>query len=229
MIIKQFSYRFAKEILEHEDHLEHYTELITICRNAPTPIYQGLSETQPNKDVVQQLINTYFKLAFANKEWTLEPLVTPIHEIDTLRGDFRKTFEIPGKTNLTAQIEVEMGNIASSYRNYFKFQLSYSHGLTDICVLILPDNALSKRIDSGVASFEKTVREIPSAKLSITVPILVIGLSSDTIWNLREIYPERTLDVIKNLKGALVENRLAHEQIIRDYIGTRPELNTNNL
>lgn len=48
--------------------------------------------------------------------------------------------------------------------------------MTDICILIVPSNAFCKRIDTGVSNFEKTVREIPSAKLSITVPILVIGL-----------------------------------------------------
>jgi hypothetical protein len=228
MNVKQFSYRFAKEILEHPDHLDHYNELIAICRNAPTPVYGGLSLTQPGKDVVQQLINTYFKLVFEKSGWTLEPYVTPAHEIDTLRGDFRKTFEIPNKANLTTQIEVEMGNIASSYRNYFKFQLSFSHSLTDICILILPDIAMSVRIDSGIASFEKTVREIPSAKLSITVPILVIGLQTTIVWNLREIYPERTTDIIDTLKGAKRQFKERHEQIVRDYIATRLELNTGD-
>lgn len=107
-----------------------------------------------------------------------EPLAAPDGTEDALRSDFRKSFrdEVTGDIIVTLQIEVEFGNVASSYRNYFKFQLSFSYDLIDICVLILPSYKFANRIDTGVSNFEKVLREIPSAKLSITVPTLVIGL-----------------------------------------------------
>lgn len=177
MIVKTFSYRYAEEILQHPKYVEAYNELIEICRNCPLPVFKGKSERQTSKDVVQQLMNTYFLEVMKIKGWKPEPYVSPDTTGDALRADFRKTF-IRGMEDdkLTIQVEVEFGNIASSYRNYFKFQLSYSYGLTDICVIVVPSWHLSNRIDSGVASFEKVLREIPSAMLSITVPILVVGL-----------------------------------------------------
>jgi len=39
--------------------------------------------------------------------------------------------------------------------------------------------SLAKRIDSNVVNFERTVRELPSAILSVTLPILLIGVSPD--------------------------------------------------
>ncbi len=177
MFIKTFSYRFAEEILQNSKHIEAYDELLLICTNCPLSVFRGKSKSQPKLDVIQQFMNRYFQHAFSKLGWEIEPLATPDSNEDLLRADFRKSFHKEAEYGpITAQIEVEFGNVASSYRNFFKFQLSFSHGLTDVCVLIVPSQHLCTRIDSGVSNFEKVVREIPSAKLSITVPILVIGL-----------------------------------------------------
>jgi hypothetical protein len=217
MKLKTFSYRYAEEILNHPKYIHVYRELLSICKEAPIPVYTGKSEKQRDKDVVQQILNTYFRLRFEDFGWETEPLATPDANEDSLRSDFRKTFTLDNGESFVVQIEVEFGNVASSYRNYFKFQLSYSYDLTDICVLILPCFELSKRIDSGVSHFEKTVREIPSAKLSITVPTLVIGLDDqgEPEFDVKVIEPN--LDILKCSKKAYT-NR--HNSIVRNYINT---------
>lgn len=184
MKIKTFSYRFAEEILENEKYKEFYNEIIWVCKSVPIPICNDKSEKQKKLNVVQQILNTFIKLKFVGLWWEQEPFATPDTNEDSLRSDFKKVFTYDWNKKLQIQIEVEFWNIASSYRNYIKFQLSFSYNLADICILILPCNDLSVRIDSWVASFEKTIREIPSAKLSITVPILVIWLDdSDKSYN----------------------------------------------
>ncbi|WP_202710609.1 BglII/BstYI family type II restriction endonuclease [Sporosalibacterium faouarense] len=218
MNIKTFSYRYAEEILTHPNHIDIYNEIINICQQAPLPVYKGKSERQKSKDVVQQVLNTYFRLKFTDLGWEAEPLATPNDNHDSLRSDFRKKFPIVKNGNIDeviVQIEVEFGNIASSYRNYFKFQLSYSYNLTDICILILPCFELSKRIDSGVANFEKTVREIPSAKLSITVPTLVIGLDSVDVSELDVKSIESNLNILKCTRK---EYTPKHNEIVRECI-----------
>lgn len=204
MNIKTFSYRYAQEVLEHKCCKEALNEIIEICSKCPLPLFKNKSKSQPKLDIVQQIINTYFKIVFEENNWELEPLATPNDNKDSLRSDFRKVFKKEvtkdDKDSFTLQIEVEMGNIASSYRNYFKFQLSYSYKLTDIAILILPCDSLSKRIDSGVASFEKTVREIPSADLSITVPILVIGLDDTNVKEIDVSKYTKDMNIIKDKK-----------------------------
>ena len=221
MYVKTYSYRFAEEILQHERHREAYNELMDICKKCPIPVYQGKSAKQKRLDVVQQLMNSYFYEAFKMHGWEEEPLATPDTNEDALRSDFRKSFHkeaIYGP--ITVQIEVEFGNVASSYRNYFKFQLSYSYDLTDVCVLIVPSQHLCTRIDSGVSNYEKVLREIPSAKLSITVPTLVIGLFdmdedgvAEDEWNVKAECID--LEVIKGSKEAYFER---HTALIRSYI-----------
>lgn len=219
MNLKIFSYRYAAEILEHKYFKEAKDELLNICSKCPLPVYKNKSKSQSKLDVVQQMINTYFKIAFEKAGWEEEPLVTPKGNDDSLRGDFRKTFtkiidhgEIK---EIILQIEVEMGNIASSYRNYFKFQLSYAHNLANVAILILPCDKLSKRIDSGVASYEKTVREIPSAKLSITVPILVIGLDDE---NTVEIDISALTKDMNIIKGARKKDKQNHIDLVKSIM-----------
>lgn len=219
MRIETFSYRFADDILLSPRFTGVKDELLSVCNNCPIPVYSGKSQKQPSKDVVQQIMNTYFKLQFTRLGWTAEPLVTPTNNQDELRADFRKTF---GKRDdkITLQTEVEFGNMASSYRNYFKFQLSFSYDLTDICVLIVPSSKLANRIDSGVANYQKTIREIPQAKLSVTVPTLVIWLfDKDTngndlpIWDLRQA--GISLDVAQNKNDKFP---MKHNELVQLYI-----------
>lgn len=219
MRIETFSYRFADDILLSPRFTGVRDELLSVCNNCPIPVYSGKSRNQPSKDVVQQIMNTYFRLQFTRLGWTAEPLATPTDNEDALRADFRKTFG-EGDDQITLQIEVEFGNVASSYRNYFKFQLSFSYDLTDICVLIVPSSELANRIDSGVANYEKTIREIPQAKLSVTVPTLVIGLfDKDTngndlpIWNLRQA--GISLDVAQNKNDKFP---MKHNELVQLYI-----------
>lgn len=219
MIIKTYSYRFAEEILSAPCFTQVYDELIKVCEDCPVPIFPGKSSLQPNKDVVQQVMNTYFRLRFESLNWEDQPFATPNDHEDALRGDFRKSFIFCNDRKITPQIEVEFGNVASSYRNYFKFQLSFSYGTADIGVLIVPSSNLANRIDTGVANFEKAIREIPQAKLSVTVPILVIGLFDRDEkgvripeWDLKADGVD--LDVAKGKNPVLPE----HNEIVQKYI-----------
>lgn len=220
MNIKTYSYRFADEILSASGYCDIKDEILNICYDCPIPVYPGKSARQPQKNVVQQIMNTYFRLQFNAYGWEVEPLATPDNYEDALRADFRKTFYFQDREPITAQIEVEFGNVASSYRNYFKFQLSFAYGLTDVCVLIVPSYDLANRIDSGVSNFEKATREIPQAKLSVTVPIYVIGLfdvddynNELDAWDIHDLGV--SLDVAQN-KSRLV--RAEHEELVQSYI-----------
>lgn len=222
MFIKTYSYRFAEEILQHPRYLPVYEEIIRVCRDCPLPVYEGKSKVQANKDVVQQVMNTYFRLRFVSLGWQPEPLAAPDNTEDALRSDFRKSFidEESGEVLVTLQIEVEFGNVASSYRNYFKFQLSFSYGLTDICVLIVPSYRVANRIDTGVSNFEKILREIPAAKLSVTVPVLVIGLfDRDEQGNLEPEWDVKAItDNLDILKGSKIQTIERHNEIVQFYI-----------
>jgi hypothetical protein len=173
MKLKVHSYRFAEEILQHPKHEGVWKEVTEICTGAPVFIWPNKSKNK-KLDVVQQLMNVYFDRRFAiDHRWHHHPLATRIAE-SGLRADFRKKFG-----DLSVQVEVQFGNMARWYSDIFKFQTAYSQGLIQAAISIVPMGKLGRRIDSNVAHFERALRELPSAELSITLPILLIGLELD--------------------------------------------------
>lgn len=174
MKLRIYSYRFAEEILQHSKHAPAWTEIKDTLQNAPLFIYPGKSKNK-RLSVVQQVMNTYFDRRFAAQlGWDYHPYATKIPN-SKLRADFRKTFN-----GLSVQMEVQLGNMARWYSDIFKFQAAYSEELTQVGVSVVPVGELARMIDENVASFERAKRELPSARLSITHPILLVGLEVDS-------------------------------------------------
>jgi hypothetical protein len=187
-----YSYRFAEEIIRYSKYSRALKEIVTIIKECPLFIYPNKSSNNPKLDIVQQVLNTYFDRRFAcDAKWQYHPPATSIPG-SKLTADFRKDF-----TGLRIQAEVQFGNMARWYSDIFKFQTAYSQDLIDIGLSIVPKSAIAKRMDSNIANFERCKREIPSAKLSITLPILLIGVEPDK--------KTQTVDVsktgFKNLKA----------------------------
>jgi len=115
----------------------------------------------------QDALNKYFDQEFEKKGWEVHPKVTE-NGVTRIEADFKK-----GRV----QIEIQLGNMARWYTDVFKFQVSYSLGLIDVGVLVVPMKSFADTIDENIVYFERVTRELPYAKMSITLPILVIGLS----------------------------------------------------
>jgi hypothetical protein len=166
-----FSYRFSEEIIRHPNHVQAFQEVSNVIRECPLFTYPNKSAKNRRLDVVQQLLNTYFdRRFFCDFGWEYHPNATIIPNSD-LAADYKKTFN-----GLRIQSEVQFGNMARWYSDIFKFQTAYSQDLIDLGLCIVPMSSLAARIDSNVANYERCIRELPSAKLSITLPILIIGL-----------------------------------------------------
>ncbi|MDO9607435.1 MAG: BglII/BstYI family type II restriction endonuclease [Brevundimonas sp.] len=169
-----YSYRYAEEILQHPNNREAYDEIVAAVENVPLFTYAGKSKRNAKLDVVQQVMNTWFDRELSvERRWLYHPAATTIKG-SGLAADFRKTFD-----NITVQAEVQFGNMSRWYSDVFKFQTAYSQGLIDVGLCIVPMGVLGRRIDSNVVSYERILRELPSAKMSLTLPILVIGIEPD--------------------------------------------------
>lgn len=152
---------------------------------APLFTFPSKSDKNTKLDVVQQCMNTWFDRALAvNHKWDYHPLATAI-ENSKLAADFHKTFP-----NMKIQAEVQFGNMSRWYSDIFKLQTAYAQSLVNIGLSIVPKAALAVRVGSNIASYERVIRELPSANLSITLPILVIGVEPDentTVVDLSQI------------------------------------------
>lgn len=172
MELAVFSYRFAEEILEAPQFIQTKRELIDILGRTPViPLgapkpprrasYQGKPFTTD-----QGAMNRWFDKEFAAKGWEHHPDITG-DNVTRLKADFRRGGVL---------VEIQFGNMARWYTDVFKLQVSYSLGKTDVGVLVAPTQGFASTIDENIAYYERIVRELPYAKMSITLPILVVGL-----------------------------------------------------
>ena len=208
-----FSYRFAEEILQHEKHIQCWNEIIDAVTKAPAFIFPGKSKNK-RLDVVQQLENAYFDRKLAIEfGWRFHPIATKIPN-SYLTADFRKEFN-----GLHVQAEVQFGNMSRWYSDIFKFQAAYSESLTQAAVSIVPMLSLATRIDSNIANFERAKRELPSANLSITLPILLIGVSIDDNTTIIDVSKSQFKE-IKDVTGrGKIDNRW---RVVNSYFEGQP-------
>ena len=167
----------------------------SFVQGAPLFIFPGKSAKNRSLDVVQQVQNTYFDRRFVvDAGWQFHPLATGI-AASNLKADYRKTF-----SDLTIQTEVQFGNMSRWYSDIFKFQAAYSQNLIQMGLSIVPMSSLARRIDSNIVNYERATRELPSAILSITLPILLIGVEADDATSMVDISDCR-FGSVRNITG----------------------------
>jgi hypothetical protein len=133
--------------------------------------------------VDQKKLNRHFDEELKGLGWEYHPSVVPKGSSTGpktgLAADFKK-----GKL----QVEIQFGNMARWYTDVFKFQLSYSLNQIDAAILVVPMQRLANLIDENIAYFERVTRELPHAKMSLTLPILVIGVEPESFSAVRRCY-----------------------------------------
>lgn len=157
MNFKQWSYRFAEEVLNGK--LETKRELEGIIRSVK------VSETELSKPK----LNEAFAESFLEKGWEHEIRLfkepgTPMAKIDFLKN----------------RVGVEVAFTHSSFLgiDLLKLQtLSYSNlDRIDVGVYIVGTKNFMKRLPPGSITFEKAVKYLPHFRSAIQVPIWVVGL-----------------------------------------------------
>jgi restriction endonuclease BglII len=206
------SYRYADAVLQHPEFGAARDEIFTILKAAPLPL---LDPDNPNPraggvkyrrrdalkggkgdryfflPVDQKKLNEHLDAAFEHAGWQPQPTVVDPSSgkgPDTgLKADFKK-----GRL----QIEIQFGNMARWYTDVFKFQLSYALDLIDVGVLVVPMQAFANMIDENVAYYERVARELPWAKMSLTLPILVIGVEPESYSGVEACYAKAAANLV---------------------------------
>lgn len=115
----------------------------------------------------QSAYNKAFEMEFCKHSWEKQPL---LYDNPKLIGDFRKN---------DVFVEIQFGNSATLYRDYYKFHYGLSHNLLSLAVLIVPTKPAKffptrKASVANMAEFDLAYKYFKL--LPIPVPILLIGL-----------------------------------------------------
>ena len=169
-ITNVWDYRLAHRILKDTSELE---ELLEALKNIRIPVCPGFK--RPPFDVKQGLLNSMIDSAFEKLGWETQPHIdTRTNRESSQKGDFAKTTGC----GIKVLVEVEFGNSASTFRDLYKFNLAYSLDSYDCAIFILPEKALTKRIDT-IQHFEGAKKLIEDAREFMNMPILLIGVGFD--------------------------------------------------
>jgi len=115
----------------------------------------------------QTAYNKKFEDEFKKFEWEPKPF---LNKEPRLIGDFRKN---------SVFVEIQFGNSATIYRDFYKFQYGHRNGLLSLSILIVPTNPMSffpSRVKSVSNIAEYNLAKRYFTILQIQVPTIIIGL-----------------------------------------------------
>jgi hypothetical protein len=171
-VARTFSYRHAEAIIEKAFPV-HCAEIKEVLLKTPwVPLDQPVVRRRKGKVVATKSIdqtatNKALDKAFVSHGWAVHPRI--VSEADSkLVADYKKG---------AVQVEVQFGNMARWYTDVFKFLLSYAANDIEVGVLIVAMQKTANKIDENVVYFERVIRELPHAKMAVTIPVWVIGVS----------------------------------------------------
>ena len=164
----QTNYLFCSEkLISQISEVKEILNVVSVIPWNPTKI-EVLSEKN-EKLYYQKAYNRLFQIEFEKRGgWIREPVLHPKPE---LKGDFLKN---------DVFVEIQFGNSATVFRDYYKFHMGLAKKLLSLAVLILPTNQYTFFPDrergsvSNMATFEYALEHFEA--LTIPVPILLIGL-----------------------------------------------------
>jgi hypothetical protein len=205
VIIEQASHLHGEVILEH-GFPEEYDSLRSAIASMSIPlrpVEDFTTATRPKRPkrhmrkiggaerpfllpVDQEELNKTLNETLRAADWTTQPVAA---------GEFTSGTDLPRKWKgdfyrNKVFVEVEFGNVASMYRDFFKFQIASRARVGDVAVLVVAKKRLAKFFDSGVASFEAAVRDLPFLKIGVQMPICLIGFEPKSYGDIESRYEE---------------------------------------
>ena len=135
--------------------------------------------------VDQTAMNARIDAELVARGWTRQPWILVGQDgqpIDThLRGDFEKSGVF---------VEVEFGNVASLYRDLFKFHIAGTSGAAEVGVIVVATAQLAAFFDQGQATWEQATRLLPYMRVGLQLPTAIVGIDVNDWTAIRARYDE---------------------------------------
>jgi hypothetical protein len=157
----------SEKLISQLDEVQEIFRIVSRVPWSPTKL-EVPSEKNQNL-YYQEAYNRLFNIEFQKEGgWKPQPVLC---DKPKLKGDFLKN---------DVFVEIQFGNSATVFRDYYKFHMGLVKKLLSLAVLIIPTNQYAffpdRNRDSigNMATFEYALEHFQS--LTILVPILLIGL-----------------------------------------------------
>jgi hypothetical protein len=119
------------------------------------------------------------------RDWDWHPLVIDADPGDPtrrsqMRSDYRKD---------RIEVEVQFGNVARYAYDVYKMAISMAMGQADVGIQVVCTKKFAGITGGNIAYYERAVRELERSRLTLIVPLVVVGIEPEQ-WIVDAYLPE---------------------------------------
>jgi hypothetical protein len=183
-IAEIFSHRNGRDILESPKFAPAFKEFTDVLAGLPPYHAAKIKKTSARHVIAPGAMNKWLDNELCVKrDWDWHPLVIETDPDDKehgsqLRSDFRKA---------RIEVEVQFGNVARYAYDVYKMAISLALGHADVGIQVVCTKRFAAITGGNIAYFERAVRELERSRLTLIVPLVVIGIEPDN-W-ITSAYP----------------------------------------
>jgi Restriction endonuclease BglII. len=205
-IAEVFSHRNGVDILESPKFSAAFNEFKTVLSGLPAYRAGHTKKTSAAHVVAPGAMNKWLDQELCVRlDWDWHPLIIDVDPEDAsrrsqLRSDYRKA---------RIEVEVQFGNVARYAYDVYKMAIAMALGQSDVGIQVVCTKRFAGITGGNIAYYERAVRELERARLTLIVPLVVIGIEPDT-WIVDGYPPEdqapnvsaKVINAVRKKRGA---------------------------
>lgn len=181
-----FSHRNGRDILESPRFSSAFGEFMDVLAMLPPYRASQPKKTSPAHVIAPSAMNHWLDNELCIKrDWDWHPLIIDADPDDPgrksqLRSDFRKA---------RIEVEVQFGNVARYAYDVYKMAISMALDRADVGIQVVCTKKFAGITGGNIAYYERAVRELERSRLTLIVPLVVVGIEPEQ-WILDSYLPE---------------------------------------
>jgi Restriction endonuclease BglII len=185
-IVDIFSHRNGRDILESPKFSGAFKEFTDVLVGLPPYRASKEKKTSSQHVISPGAMNRWLDNELCVKgDWDWHPLIIETDPADKehrsqLRSDFRKS---------RIEVEVQFGNVARYAYDVYKMAISLALERADVGIQVVCSKRFAAITGGNIAYYERAVRELERSRLTLIVPLVVIGIEPEQ-WIIDGYPPE---------------------------------------
>jgi hypothetical protein len=177
-VVEVYSHRNGRDILESPRFGAAYNEFHEVLRRLPAYRATKPKTTSRSHIVAPGAMNHWLSRALCiEHDWDWHPLIIDVEPESgkpqsQLRSDFRKA---------RIEVEVQFGNVARYAYDVYKMAIAMALGHCDVGIMVVCTKAFAAITGGNIAYYERAVRELEHSRLTLIVPLAVIGIEPEAL------------------------------------------------
>lgn len=214
-----FSHRNGQDILESPKFVAAFNEFKEVLAGLPPYRAGKVKITSPAHIIAPGAMNHWLDNELCVKrDWDWHPLIIETDPEDRehrsqLRSDFRKA---------RIEVEVQFSNVARYAYDVYKMAISLALGRADVGIQVVCTKRFAAITGGNIAYYERVVRELERSRLTLIVPLVVIGIEPEA-WIIDGYPPEAEAPLV-TAQTINAARRARGEAPISDDVGPKDSL-----